>query len=219
MDESRVRFDGSQPERPVGFYAYDVEDDSWTWSDGVYALHGYAPREVPATTEVLLRHKHPEDRDRAHGVLLEAIETGAPYSCYHRVVDQGGHVRSVLSVGRGAFAPDGTVLRVEGYFVDLTEVRRDEVQTAISDGLRGIAEHRETIDLAKGMVMLARGCDADDAFAYLRRCSQDANVKLNELARRLVDAVGTEVGGSEDVVPYVAGLVSGTGASRASRRP
>ena len=61
-----VSFDGSQPAGDVGHYTYSVADDAWTWSDGMYTLHGYAPREVPATTDVLLRHKHPDDRSRAH---------------------------------------------------------------------------------------------------------------------------------------------------------
>jgi hypothetical protein len=37
------------------------------------------------------------------------------------------------------------------------------------------------------------GCDADEAFQLLRRSSQRANLKLNEIARRLVDAVGTRL--------------------------
>jgi PAS domain S-box-containing protein len=206
MAPSVVQLEGSQPDRPVGFYTYDVARDTWTWSDGVYQLHGYSPREIPATTEALLHHKHPDDRARADAVLQEAMRDGGEFSCYHRIVDKRGTVRTVLSVGRGISDDHGTVLRVEGYFVDLTDVRRDEVQAGLAEALEGITRNRETIDLAKGIVMLARGCDGDEAFAYLRRCSQDANVKLNELARRLVDAVGAEVRGSDDVVAFLTGL-------------
>jgi len=52
-----------------------------------------------------------------------------------------------------------------------------------------IAEHRAVIGQAKGMLMLITGCDADGAFALLRRYSQQRNVKLNEIAHRLVESV------------------------------
>lgn len=198
-----VVFDGAQPARPVGFYTYTVEDGQWTWSDGVYALHGYAPREVPATTEVLLRHKHPDDRVRAAAVLEDATTDGQPFSCYHRIIDRHETVRSVLSVGRGVLSAAGRVERVEGYFVDLTDVRRSETQADVDVALARIAEHRETIDQAKGMVQLAAACTADVAFGMLRQRSQQANVKLHEVARRLVDAVGREVHGSDQVLPFL----------------
>jgi hypothetical protein len=186
---STVSFDGSQPGRPVGAFTYEVEADRWSWSEGLYAIHGYAPREVPATTEVMLRHKHPDDRTRAFEVLEQVVQDGEPFSCYHRIIDFHDRVRYVLSVGQGHSNRSGRVVRVEGFFVDLTQVRRDETEAEVSAALQRIAEHRETIDLAKGMVMLACGCDADEAFQVLRRSSQRANIKLHEVARRVVEEV------------------------------
>lgn len=169
-----------------------MSDDAWSWSDGVYLLHGYAPREVPPTTEVLIRHKHPDDRSRAAGVLEAAARDGKPFSCYHRIVDRHERVRSVLSVGRGIENAAGRVERVEGYFVDLTDARRDETETEVRRALTGIAAHRETIDLAKGMVMLPLGCDGQAAFECLRRYSQNANIKLHDVAQGLVGATAPE---------------------------
>jgi hypothetical protein len=203
-----VSFDGSQPAGEVGHYTYSVADDAWTWSDGMYALHGYAPREVPATTAVLLRHKHPEDRSRAHEVLRAAIQDGGTFSCYHRVVGREGRVRSVLSVGRGLPDPNGRVALVEGYLVDLTQVRREETDAEVQVALAGITGHRAVIEQAKGMVMAATGCDAEEAFAHLRRCSQRANVKVNEVAHRLVAAAVGTGGGTGFVLPFLDDLVA-----------
>lgn len=195
-DESRqmattVTFDGSQPTRPAGHFAYDVANDRWSWGDGLYAMHGYSPREVPATTDVLLSHKHPDDRARASGVLEQVVRDGEPFSCYHRIVDRDLRVRSVLSVGHGIRDSAGQVAKVEGFFVDLTQVRHDETQAGVAAALQGIATTRETIDLAKGMVMLALGCDGDAAFQVLRQRSQDTNTKVHDVARRLVEQVGS----------------------------
>jgi hypothetical protein len=183
-----LTFDGTQTSTPVGYFTYQVDGDHWSWSDGVYYLHGYEPHAVPATTELMLMHKHPDDSARAFEVLENAIRDGRPFSCYHRIIDANNRVRSVLSVGRGVEGADGHVEKVTGFFVDLTEVRRGETQAEVEAALLRIAETRSVIDQAKGILMVATGCDADAAFAVLRRYSSHKNLKLHDLARRLVDA-------------------------------
>lgn len=190
---ANVAFEGSQPTRPVGCYSYIVADERWEWSDEVYELHGFAPGEVPATTEVLLHHKHPNDRARAFEVIEASLVNGEPFSCYHRIIDRHEKVRSVLSVGRGVHGADGTLTQIDGFFVDLTEVRQTETEIEVEQAMARIAEHREAIDQAKGMVMFATGCDADAAFGLLRKYSQNANIKLHDVAHRLVEATGREV--------------------------
>jgi len=187
---SPLAFDGTPNGTPVGYFIYTVEQDLWTWSPGLYELHGYEPQEVEATTELMLQHKHPEDTARTLDVLENVIRDGAPFSCYHRVIDVQGRVRSVLSVGRGLLDAQGEVEQVTGFFVDLTEVRRSETQHEVDAALIEIARTRSVIDQAKGIVMAETGCDADEAFALLRRSSSHQNVKLNELSRRLVERAG-----------------------------
>lgn len=184
-----LAFDGSQTQTTVGYYTYAVAEGRWFWSDGVFELHGYAPNAVPATTELMIQHKHPDDAARAIAVLDEAIRDGRPFTCYHRIIDAKRRVRSVLSVGRGKTDVEGEVEEVIGFFVDLTEVRRTETQLEVEEALLRIAETRSVIDQAKGMVMLATGCDADKAFGVLRTFSSHKNVRLHELAHRLVAAV------------------------------
>jgi hypothetical protein len=186
----------------VGFYAYTVADGEWSWTDGIYLLHGYAPREVPASTEVFLSHKHPEDRSRAAQVLEDAIRDGRPFSCYHRIIDRHQQIRFVLSVGHGLLDAAGEVERVEGFFVDLTQVRRDETQVEVEAALERIGENRATIEQAKGMVMLTTGCDPDAAFDVLRGYSQHLNLKLHEVAKRLI-AAAAELDGSDRAAGFL----------------
>jgi hypothetical protein len=184
-----LAFDGTPNDTPVGYFTYTVDDDHWAWSEGLYALHGYGPHEVEATTALMLQHKHPEDTARALDVLEQAIRDGEAFSCYHRIIDTHGRVRSVLSVGRGLLGSHGSVEQVTGFFVDLTAVIRSEAQHEIDEALIQISKTRSMIDQAKGIVMVESGCDADRAFAILRKASSYQNVKLNELSRRLVEKV------------------------------
>jgi hypothetical protein len=55
--------------------------------------------------------------------------------------------------------------------------------------LREAMQTRAPIEQAKGMIALLRGCSVTDAYAELRRTSNDHNVKLHELATALVALV------------------------------
>jgi AmiR/NasT family two-component response regulator len=43
------------------------------------------------------------------------------------------------------------------------------------------------IEQAKGMLMAAQGCDEDEAFELLVQASQRENVKLRDVAQRIVE--------------------------------
>ena len=57
----------------------------------------------------------------------------------------------------------------------------------MSAGLSEAMTHRAVIEQAKGVLMGAQGCDEDRAFEILVRASQRENIKLRDVARRIVD--------------------------------
>ncbi|WP_158628598.1 GAF and ANTAR domain-containing protein [Saccharopolyspora rhizosphaerae] len=81
----------------------------------------------------------------------------------------------------------------------LLEMVTHAVATAINHAYqhqkaRGLVEqlgnaldHRDTIGQAKGLLMARHNCGPDEAFEHLRKASQQANVKLHEVAARLVE--------------------------------
>jgi GAF domain-containing protein len=85
------------------------------------------------------------------------------------------------------------------YFVDASEVvgRLFASQTALLasyrnnteevDGLRTALRTRAVIEQAKGIIMAATGCTAEQAFDVLRQQSQRENRKLNQVAQEIVD--------------------------------
>ncbi|MQA96150.1 MAG: ANTAR domain-containing protein [Streptosporangiales bacterium] len=52
--------------------------------------------------------------------------------------------------------------------------------------MRRALSSRAIIDQAKGIIMHARGCDAETAFGELRRVSQRSQMKVADVARKLV---------------------------------
>jgi hypothetical protein len=64
----------------------------------------------------------------------------------------------------------------------------DAMRTALQ--LRAAAESRALVDQAKGMLMQALGCSADDALDRLRQISQERNLRVTDVARTIIDSRG-----------------------------
>jgi transcriptional regulator with GAF, ATPase, and Fis domain len=71
-----------------------------------------------------------------------------------------------------------------GVAIALRLARRAE----LSDDLQAALAGRAVIDQALGIVMGQRRCSADEAFGVLRDVSQTSNIKLREVATRLIAA-------------------------------
>ena len=69
---------------------------------------------------------HPEDRDRAWKVLIDAMETRSPYAAEFRVLWPNGTIRWVAARGQFYYSPGGDPERMLGIAVDITERKNDE---------------------------------------------------------------------------------------------
>lgn len=61
--------------------------------------------------------------------------------------------------------------------------------TEENDHLHAAMATRRAIDQALGLIMAQNRCSSDEAFAILRRASQNRNVKINSLAAEMIRAV------------------------------
>jgi hypothetical protein len=180
----------------VGRFSYDVGSRTWTWDDEVFRIHGLQPGSVTPTTDFVLRCKHPEDRSRVEKVLTRASTTGEVFSMSYRILGADGVERRVVLVCEGGMCEDDVVTTIGGYYIDLTHDFRQEGEAMASEAIAASAESRATIEQAKGSLMLAYGLDADQAFAMLRWWSSSRNIKIRDLAERLVVTAST--GGVSD---------------------
>ncbi|MGW4843329.1 PAS and ANTAR domain-containing protein [Nocardia brasiliensis] len=170
----------------VGSFRFWFADQRWDWSDEVAAMHGYTPGTVTPTTELLLTHKHPDDRAQVASALAKSIEDGEPFSSRHRILDTLGRVHHVIVVADHLFDHAGEVVGTSGYYIDVTETLEEHRQEALDDALPELWASRAVIEQAKGAVMLVYGVNAEQAFRVLSWRSQETNIKLRTLASRLV---------------------------------
>ena len=170
----------------AGRFSYDARDDRWEWSDEVAAMHGYQPGTVQPTTELVLAHKHPDDKPTVAQLIDQVRRLGIPFSSRHRIIDTAGRVHLVVVVGDRWLDSAGDLVGTTGFYVDVTDEFDADVQSSLDEVVAHIAIRRATINQAIGMLMLAHGVSADDAFQILARRSQQTNVKLRDLAAQFV---------------------------------
>lgn len=175
----------------VGGFRFWFVGQRWEWSDEVARMHGYEPGSVTPTTELLLSHKHPEDRRHVQDLLDHALHFAGSFSSRHRFLDTHGAEHTVIVLADRMFDSSGAVVGTEGYYVDVTQNFEQVRREALTDSLSDIFESRAAIEQAKGALMLVYQVDADQAFELLQWRSQHSNIKLRVLATQLVAEFAT----------------------------
>ncbi|NVN52810.1 hypothetical protein HLY00_4522 [Mycolicibacterium hippocampi] len=186
---ARPPTDFPTPLERVGGFSYRTDSDQWEWSDAVARMHGYEPGAVTPTTELILTHKHDEDR-LAVAEIVERVRRGAaPFSSRHRIVDTAGHTHHVVVVGEHVHDDDGQVIGTTGFYIDISEVLESDLQQTVNEVVATIEVHRAVINQAIGVIMWTYGVSAERAFDVLAWRSKDTNTKLRELARQFLDDI------------------------------
>jgi GAF domain-containing protein len=83
--------------------------------------------------------------------------------------------------------PDGTLFATQAAAV-LANTRMYWGALDLAAGLQAAMETRGIIEMAKGKIMATNKCSADEAFGLLVKASQRENLKLRELAKRIVES-------------------------------
>ncbi|MFC8731193.1 PAS and ANTAR domain-containing protein [Luteimicrobium sp. NPDC057192] len=176
----------SREPAPRGRFAYELETDTWWWSDGTYRLHGFEPGEVVPTTRLVLAHKHPDDRERFRALFAAGCRSGEPFVSLHRIMAASGDMKDVVLAAQAVRDEHGEVARLVGSFLDVTAVLAARAAEVVDESVRRAAESRATIDQAKGILGASWRISPDDAFERLRRASMRTNVPVRELAAQVV---------------------------------
>ncbi|WP_308166389.1 MULTISPECIES: ANTAR domain-containing protein [Actinomadura] len=97
-----------------------------------------------------------------------------------------GVAPGALGPGRHALA---ALLMAQGSAAVTNTLQYEDAHRTAAQ-LQEAVHARAVVDQAKGILMHALGCDADEAFAEMRRISQTRHVKLTALAQRIVGDQG-----------------------------
>lgn len=183
----------------VGAFRFWFVGQHWEWSDEVARMHGYEPGSVVPTTEILLSHKHPEDRGHVQDLLDRALHSKGSFSSRHRFIDTAGFVHDAIVVADRMADESGAVVGTAGYYIDVTATFVETRQVALDEALPDLFEARAVIEQVKGVLMAIYRISAEQAFSVLRWRSQETNTKLRALAKQLIAEIATLPPPSADV--------------------
>ncbi|UZN03919.1 PAS and ANTAR domain-containing protein [Cellulomonas sp. S1-8] len=199
------------PPRPTTARLRLQADGTWWWSDACFLLHGFAVGEVVPTTELVLAHVHPEDRDTWWETLRSASGDGA--HAIVRLRDAAGRPLQVVGVARRTDDAAVDVL-----LVDLTRVVAAEGGRLATEQITAAAASRATIEQATGVAAAAYGLDVDAAFTLLRTASMHRNVNLRAIAQQVVDHVAARGGATVEPLAGDVALLLGKARPQQARR-
>src|SRR5580698_337770 len=112
---------GGTPQR-TGWFRFHFEDQRWEWSEQVQRMHGYEPGTVIPTTELVLSHKHPDDRGQVAATIEDILDTHRAFSTRYRIIDTAGNVRHVVVVGDQLYDDEGAAIGTRGFYVDVSRL-------------------------------------------------------------------------------------------------
>jgi PAS domain S-box-containing protein len=105
----------------IGAWAWDVANDTVTWTDEVFRLYALEPTAGPLTFDQFLVRVHPDDSEQMRRAVLQALRDRSTFTVEHRVVWPDGRVRTIHCQGRVVTGPTATAPRMLGSVQDITE--------------------------------------------------------------------------------------------------
>jgi ANTAR domain len=178
------------------------------WGEGEVALQAASHPDATRLTQVQL--------DSGRGPLLEVLASRVPVQCADTLAEPRWPEYAAAAVRLGVrcsitlCAGDQqavvlTLLGARPRAMDLSQLRVAELVTAFSAAvvgavadyhesvrtnvqLQGAAEGRALVDQAKGILMHALSCSADEALARIMDVSQRSNLRATEVAMRVIES-------------------------------
>ena len=130
---SEARLAEAQRIGHIGSWEWDLTDGRIVWSEELCRIYGVGPSDFGGTLEGYLSLVHPDDRPMARDVVARAVAQGGTFAFEHRVVHDGGAVRTIHGRGEVFVDASGTPVRVAGTGQDITERRRMEAELRRSE--------------------------------------------------------------------------------------
>jgi PAS domain S-box-containing protein len=145
----------------LGGWWIDLDTLRIEWSDEVARIHGEPPGTAPNLDRALDYYE-----ERSRPVIQEAvqrcIETGTPYDLELEILPRDeARVKQVRAIGEAVRDATGRIVRLQGAFQDVTELRREALErTHLAERLRSTLE-----SISDGVMMY----DRDLRILYVNR--------------------------------------------------
>jgi PAS domain S-box-containing protein len=122
----------------VGSWEWEIATNQVTWSEEMYAIHGYGPQSFPVSYDKAMELIVPDDVERIRLNVERAFRehlSEVP-DIEYRIVRPDGEERVLLGGGKLTLGPEGDPVRMIGTVQDITERARYEREHEIAHTLQ-----------------------------------------------------------------------------------
>jgi PAS domain S-box-containing protein len=170
--ESQKRFSQALEATHAGVWEWDMKTGENIWSDEIWELYGMERGKANPSFDLWASSVHPEDREMAIQVAMDAAKKGIELNNEFRVSHSDGSVRWLMSRGMPLHDVKGNIVKYIGTSIDITERKQTENERQkLLESKAGINAALETshiglweIDLQN--LIVHRSLEHDRIFGY-----------------------------------------------------
>lgn|GEM_PF-2886658 len=127
----------------IGIWDWDLVKDELIWDDRMFTIYGVKPEEFGGAYEAWQQVVHPDDVERSITEVDQTISGEKGFDTEFRIIRPKGEVRHIKANGALVRDDDGTPLRLIGTNIDITERKRDEIESQLHrDSLKMTVDER-----------------------------------------------------------------------------
>ena len=170
LRESEARLKNAERLAHLGHWTWDLKSNQVTWSEEMFHIFGHQ-RDYAPSYEEFFQALIPQDRDRTHRELRDALADHSGFSSEVQIVRPNGDLRTTTFISEVLLDEDGSLTAMFGATQDVTDLRRAQRADFASQKLESIGT------LASGI--------AHDFNNLLGSVLVQAEVALSELTSRV----------------------------------
>ncbi len=164
---SEARLAEAQRVAHIGSWELDAHTAALVFSEEMFHLFELDPAAGMPAHEVILARYHPDDVAAHTALVARSLADFASFETDIRIVRQSGDIRWVHIIGKPVLDDSGSLLRLVGTMMDVTERMRTE------ERFRVLFEHSSE---AHFLVVSARIVDCNQAALQMLRCRSKAEL-------------------------------------------
>jgi diguanylate cyclase (GGDEF)-like protein/PAS domain S-box-containing protein len=141
LQKSEERLSRAQAIAHVGDWEWYIATNVVHWSDELYQIYGFRPREIAPDYGLVLQQMHPESRDAFLKAIDGALKEDRHFELDYRFFRKDGSEAILHTIGHLFRDPSGAPVRMVGIVQDITERVKGELRLRDSeDKFRSIFE-------------------------------------------------------------------------------
>ena len=186
LQESEKKLKEAQEIAQIGHWELEIETGTTHWSDELYRILGWKPKEIEGSYEALTEAIHPDDRDIVDKAYSDSLKKRTAYNIDHRLLLGDGSLKYVHQRCQSQIDDDGELIYLMGTVHDITERKlieeelrqyREQLEELVSVRTEALEKANWNLKEAKHIADQANLAKT----VYLAQMSHDLRTPLNSI--------------------------------------